>query len=179
MPGLFDEWRTEDFNGQEFEDIYPTGDKEKSIENLVNINSLLQQIHYYEKKREIESSKEWIDRHSKEEVYLKFLNMYTECQFSFIEVSFNSFPYTVLYQDVIDEDIYAQLVQPENKFEIGDYLFDGKVINPKVSSIDINNPLNWQAKKSDETGLLLGPSKVLDLINDPQTMLKKSGKNIL
>ena len=54
----------------------------------MEINQLLQKIHYYSKREKCDDTKEWIDRMTNEGIYQKFLTLYTDCEYSFIEVSF-------------------------------------------------------------------------------------------
>ena len=81
------------------EDIYSFGDDEsapipgdpdkaeKSAENFVKINQLLQKIHYYHKNPKCDDWKDWIDRTSNETIYQDMLELYLGCDYAFIEIS--------------------------------------------------------------------------------------------
>ena len=71
------------------------------MKNFIKINSLHQQIDFYQKKKGVVDRKEWIDRHGSEAIFTKFLDLYAECDYSFVEISLPCWPHTVLYEDTI------------------------------------------------------------------------------
>ena len=85
--------------------LLDSNEDEESYSKFVKINQLLQKIHYYHKKEKQDDLKEWIDRTSSEEIYQQLLKLYLECNFSMIEVSFPGWPYPVLYQDQMYDEI--------------------------------------------------------------------------
>lgn len=74
-PGLFyDKPESQNF-GEEEENIPDTGNS-KSQSNFIEINKILQKIHYYQKKEKSDDWKEWLDKRSNEELFLKLLDLY-------------------------------------------------------------------------------------------------------
>ena len=108
-PGLFEELPSQIHPDQKSSDV--------SQKNFIEINKLIQRIHYYKKKDGIEDNKEWIDKHCNEAIYQQLLHMYLNCEYSMIEVSLPSWPHTVLYQDLLYDDIKDEYIFPKNLIE--------------------------------------------------------------
>jgi len=80
------------------------------MENFIKINQLLQKVDFYKKRDDTDDFKEWIDRHSNEAIFQKFLDLYLNCDFSFIEVTFPLWPHTVVYQDLMYDEIKTDYI---------------------------------------------------------------------
>ena len=107
-PGLFSENPSQIDNK-----IAVPAEGDKSQDNFIEINKLLQRINYYQKKETAYDNKEWIDKTSSEAIFQKLFNLYLECQYSMIEITLPSWPYTVLYQDLLYEDIQMDYIFPK------------------------------------------------------------------
>jgi len=79
---------------------------------LIEINRLLQQIHYYTKVDNPDDCKQWVDRYSSESIFETLFKLYVECDASFIEVQLPSFPHTVMYMDKVYNEINEDYVFP-------------------------------------------------------------------
>lgn len=85
---------------------------ERSAKNFVEINKMLQKLHFYQKKEAPQDWKEWIDKTGSEEIFQKLLDLYTGCDYAFIEITLQSWPFTVLYQDQMYNDIKGDYIYP-------------------------------------------------------------------
>lgn len=88
-------------------------ESDKSQENFIEINRLIQKINYYQKKENIDDQKDWIDKTSNEAIFQKLFDLYLNCQYSMIEISLPSWPFKVLYQDLLYEDVQMDYIFPK------------------------------------------------------------------
>jgi hypothetical protein len=75
----------------------------------------LQKIHYYQKKEKCEDWKEWIDKASNESIFQKLLDLYIGCDYAFIEITLQSWPFTVLYMDQTYDEIKGDYIFPQEQ----------------------------------------------------------------
>ena len=106
-PGLFEEQPSQiDSTHEEA--------SETSQKNFMEINKLIQRINYYKKKEGEEDNKEWIDKHCNEAIFQQLLQLYLNCEYAMLEVTLPSWPYTVLYMDLLYDDIKDEYIFPKN-----------------------------------------------------------------
>ena len=75
---------------------------------------MLQRVNFYQKRDKPQDHKEWIDRHSHETIFQQLLDLYQNCEYSFLEISLPIWPYAVLYMDRLYDDIKGDYIFPQH-----------------------------------------------------------------
>ena len=73
-PGLFKETPSMIDNN-----LAVPSETDKSQENFIEINKLIQKINYYKKKENTDDQKDWIDKTSNEAIFQKLFDLYLNC----------------------------------------------------------------------------------------------------